>query len=73
MLSSVGLFGTLFFSILILRPIFKYMFNSNKYPPQVLLVMALLVWRGIHLFAEGYIMAAGDFSFLYVWIFDSIG
>ena len=68
MLSSVGLFGTLFFSILILRPIFKYMFNSNKYPPQVLLVMALLVWRGIHLFAEGYIMAAGDFSFLYVWI-----
>ena len=30
MLSSVGLFGTLFFSILILRPIFKYMFNSNQ-------------------------------------------
>ena len=68
MLSSVGLLGTLFFLILILRPILKYMFSSKRYPPQSLLVITLLVWRIIHLFAEGYIMAAGDFSFLYVWI-----
>lgn len=68
MLSSVGLFGTLCFSILILWPIFKYMSNAKRYSPQLLLVITLLLWRSIHLFAEGYIMAAGDFSFLHVWI-----
>lgn len=68
MLSSVGLLGTLFFAILALKPIIKYMFNAKRYPLQLLLVITLLVWRSIHLFAEGYIMAAGDFSFLHVWI-----
>lgn len=68
LLSSVGLLGTLFFSILMFRPIIKFMFNPNRYPPEVLFVITLLVWRCVHLIAEGYIMASGDFSFLHLWL-----
>lgn len=68
MLSSVGLLGTLLFFILILLPIFKFMIHHQKYPPETLIVVTLLLWRCIHLIAEGYIMASGDFSFLHVWL-----
>lgn len=67
-LSSVGLLGFLFFIFLIIKPIMLYCINSFCFSSTSLLVISLLVWRVVHLSIEGYIMAAGDFSFIYTWL-----
>lgn len=46
----------------------NYMSAVLGYFFRLLLIISILVWYAIHLFAEGYIMASGDFSFLHIWM-----
>lgn len=68
MLSSIGLFGTCIFAVLFFRPVFRLYFAGRSYAPEVILIVSLLIFRGVHMFAEGYALASGDFGFLYLWL-----
>lgn len=68
LLSSIGLFGTIAFAILFYSPILHLLTHINNYTPEIILINSLLLFRGVHMFAEGYILASGDFGFLYIWL-----
>lgn len=67
-LSSTGLLGLLLVIFMVLPQIVKIARNPVFYSQITVFVVSILVNRVVHMFAEGYVLASGDFSFLYVWL-----
>jgi O-antigen ligase len=71
LLSSLGIFGFLTFLILFFNVIFKvYKNKSNHYSSAWM--FAVLGFFIIHLGAEGYLTAGGEFAFAYFWLVLSV-
>lgn len=71
LLSSIGIFGTIIFSILLISPIWISL-NNTQISDSILIVSALFFFM-IHLFVEGYVLASGSFLFFTLWLFITLG
>ena len=66
-LSSIGIFGGLVIFIIYFVPIFKLFIPAMKEDNLARLILSVLVFYMVHMFAEGYLLSAGNLSFALVW------
>lgn len=72
LLSSLGIFATCIFFLLIFKPLIM-LFRDKNPSPNKLLVGSILSFFVLHLLFEGYVTASGSFLFVYLWLCIGVG
>ena len=66
-LSSIGIFGGLVTVMIYFIPFFKLLKLSMRGDNFARGILLVLIFYMLHMFAEGYLLAAGNLSFALVW------